>query len=301
MKPMIGSPGIGRQQCANCTAMPSVPRMMIEPGRLRVGRRRARRSRSSCARHHRRRGACPGRCRRAAPRATCAPASRTSLLPALGVDLAGVATRALRSAWLEQPLAQRRRLLELHGLEEVADVRARLAGAHVREPGRVGLGVRGGDDLDAVAVAQLGAQRHQLAVDLGRDAAVADVGVHRVGEVDRGRAARQRQDLALGREDVDLVGEEVDLDVLEELRASRPTAFWISSSDCSHWWVFFCSSESVSVVAPCRSSARRRPASAMRCISRGADLHLDRHAVAGRSARCAATGSRSPSGSRCSP
>ena len=41
------------------------------------------------------------------------------------------------------------------------------------------------------------AQRHQAPVDLGGDAAVADVGVHRVGEVDHGRAARQAQDLAL--------------------------------------------------------------------------------------------------------
>ena len=45
---------------------------------------------------------------------------------------------------------------------------------------------------------------------------VADVGVHRVGEIDRRRAARQRHDLSLRREHVDLVGEEVALDVLEE-------------------------------------------------------------------------------------
>src|SRR5688572_29439134 len=41
--------------------------------------------------------------------------------------------------------------------------------------------------------------------------------MHRVGEVDGGRPARQRQDLALGREHVDLVGEEIYLEVLEEL------------------------------------------------------------------------------------
>ena len=40
---------------------------------------------------------------------------------------------------------------------------------------------------------------------------VADLGVDRVGEVDRRRAARQREDLALGREDEDLVLLEVDL------------------------------------------------------------------------------------------
>ena len=54
-------------------------------------------------------------------------------------------------------------------------------------------------------------------IHLGGDAAVADVGVHGVGEVDHGGAARQAQDLALGREHVDLVGEQVDLDALEEV------------------------------------------------------------------------------------
>jgi hypothetical protein len=42
---------------------------------------------------------------------------------------------------LEQALAERGRLVVLHGLEEVADVGARLAGAHVLQPGRIGLGV----------------------------------------------------------------------------------------------------------------------------------------------------------------
>ena len=45
---------------------------------------------------------------------------------------------------------------------------------------------------------------------------MADVGVHRVREVDRRCTARQRHDLALGREDIDLVREEIALDVLEK-------------------------------------------------------------------------------------
>ena len=77
--------------------------------------------------------------------------------------------------------------------------------------------MRGRDDLDALAVVQLGSEGHQLVVDLDRDAAVADVGVHGVGEINRGRAARQRQDLAFRREHVDRVGEEVDLQVFEKL------------------------------------------------------------------------------------
>src|ERR1700747_1960716 len=49
------------------------------------------------------------------------------------------------------------------------------------------------------AVLQRRGQRSDLAVDLGADRHVADVGVHRIGEIDRGGAARQRDQLALGR------------------------------------------------------------------------------------------------------
>ena len=65
--------------------------------------------------------------------------------------------------------------------------------------------------------AQLVVQRHDVAVDLGPDAAVADVGVDGVGEVERGRAAGEVLHFALRGEDEDLVLEEVDLERLEEL------------------------------------------------------------------------------------
>ena len=64
---------------------------------------------------------------------------------------------------------------------------------------------------------QLVVERDDLAVHLGADAAVADVGVDRVGEVERGRAGGEVLDLALRREDEHLVLEEVDLERLEEL------------------------------------------------------------------------------------
>ena len=48
----------------------------------------------------------------------------------------------------------------------------------------------GGQDLDAVAAAQLVVERHDAAVDLGAAAAMPDLGVHVVGEVERRRARR---------------------------------------------------------------------------------------------------------------
>jgi hypothetical protein len=78
----------------------------------------------------------------------------------------GASPVSMPSARRRATMAGRRcGLLVLHGLEEVPDLRARLAGHDVVEPGRIGVRVGRGDDLDLVAVAQLGAQRHQLVVD----------------------------------------------------------------------------------------------------------------------------------------
>ena len=68
-----------------------------------------------------------------------------------------------------------------------------------------------------------GHQRRVAAIDAAADAAVADAGVNGIGEVDRRRAARQGDELALGREAEDLVLEQLELGVLEEF--ARAFAF----------------------------------------------------------------------------
>src|SRR5712691_11200151 len=73
------------------------------------------------------------------------------------------------------------------------------------------------DDFDLVAVVQLGAQRDHPAVDLRADAAVADLGVYRIGEVDRRGATRERDQIALRGEGEHLVMEHLELGMLEEL------------------------------------------------------------------------------------
>src|SRR5205814_9762303 len=72
------------------------------------------------------------------------------------------------------------------------------------------VGTFGGQDLEDVAVLQLIVEGHHAAVRLGADATVPDLGVDPVGEVDRSRPAGQRQDVAAGGEDEDLVTEHVD-------------------------------------------------------------------------------------------
>ena len=104
-------------------------------------------------------------------------------------------------------------------LNQALDLVARAGRLDHREPvaRRAALAL-GGEDLDDVARLQLVVQRHDLAVDLGADAAVADVGVDLVGEVQRRGAGGERLDLALGREDEDLVLDELAAQRVGELR-----------------------------------------------------------------------------------
>ena len=121
---------------------------------------------------------------------------------------------------VEQATAQHHRLFGAQVLEELADLGARLGGHHEVEPGRVGAGARCRDDLHRLARMQRTAERIGVTVDPGADAGVADVGVHRVGEVHRGGAGGQLHDAALRSEDVDLVREEVGLDPFDEFKGA---------------------------------------------------------------------------------
>ena len=73
------------------------------------------------------------------------------------------------------------------------------------------------DDLDFVAGAQLGHQRQDGAVDLGADGGVANVGMQRIGEIDRRGAARQGNQPAARGKAEDLVLEQFELGIFEEI------------------------------------------------------------------------------------
>src|ERR1041384_211513 len=97
------------------------------------------------------------------------------------------------------------------------DLAARARADDECQPVAAWLVSRLGDDLDDVAILQTGAERHHPAVDACADALITHVRVNHVSEVDRRRAALQRSHLAFRREDIDLRGIEVDLQVLQEL------------------------------------------------------------------------------------
>ena len=106
-------------------------------------------------------------------------------------------------------------------IEPVLDLVAGAGAFDEGEPVAAGLVVFLGDDFDDVAGAELGAQRHHAAIDLGADAGVADFSVNGVGEVDGRAVGGNHDDFPLGREGVDLVGIEVHLQAGEEFVGVR--------------------------------------------------------------------------------
>ena len=109
-------------------------------------------------------------------------------------------------------------MLAHRGPRRAPDGRSRLAGDDDRFPCRRRRELRPrSQDLDLVAVGELGDQRRDLAVDLAADRVVPDVGMNRIGEIDRRRFGRQCDQLALRREAEHLVVEQFELGVLEEL------------------------------------------------------------------------------------
>ena len=73
------------------------------------------------------------------------------------------------------------------------------------------------DDFHALAVLERVMERHHRAVDARAAAPMTEARVHGVGEIDRRRAHRQIDDLALRRQHVDRVGEKAALERREPL------------------------------------------------------------------------------------
>ena len=106
----------------------------------------------------------------------------------------------------DRALARLDRLLPALLGEPGSDLVASPRRAHERQPVPAGAGALslGCEDFDSVAILESGVQRHEAAVDARAHSAVPDLGVHGIGEVNRGGGARQRQNIAFGGEDVDL-------------------------------------------------------------------------------------------------
>ncbi len=178
---------------------------------------------------------------------------------------------------VEHAVAQLHGIFVLQLLELVADGGARLAGDHEFQPLRFRRGRACGDDLHRLPRHQLGAQWHQFLVHARGHRHVADIGMHGVGEIERCGIARQGQDLALRREQIDLVREQVDLDVVEELQRRTGSALRVDQFDDPGVGAALRAVGRIAtkLVGPVRGHA----AFGDQVHFLGADLHLDRRAV----------------------
>src|SRR5215831_1234841 len=122
---------------------------------------------------------------------------------------------------LEELAPERQRADALLDLEPLVDLGPRPRGLDDLEPVPARMLGRRGDHLHDVALPEGVAERDELAVDLRAHAVMPHVGVNGVGEVDRRGAFRQGLDVALRREDVDLVGKEIEADGVEQLAEPR--------------------------------------------------------------------------------
>ncbi|MNN60810.1 hypothetical protein D3C81_1760150 [compost metagenome] len=101
--------------------------------------------------------------------------------------------------------------------------------------------------------------------------------MHRIGEIQRGGIARQRQDLALGREQIHLVREQIDLDVVQELQRRTGGALRV---DQIHDPRMRAALRAVGrVAAELVGPVRGHTALGDQVHFLGADLHFDRRAI----------------------
>src|SRR5262249_11833011 len=105
----------------------------------------------------------------------------------------------------------------LLGSDKSANAGARLAGDDKPFPSRRGRLRLRRDDLNLVAVAQLGAQRNHPAVYFRSNAPVADLRVNRIGEINGRCAAWKRDQIAFRGKGEDLILEHLELGMLKKL------------------------------------------------------------------------------------
>ncbi len=175
----------------------------------------------------------------------------------------------------------------LAGVDDVLDLVARARGLDERQPVFARLVAGLGHDLDDVAVAQRGTQRHDAAVHLGAHAGVADVGVDGVGEIDGRGVARQHDHFAARREGVDLFRVQVHFQGGHELAGILHVALpFHQVAQPGDALVVGGRTLAALLVLPVRRDAFFGDAVHLL----GADLHLERLPVRARPRRCAATG-----------
>ena len=105
----------------------------------------------------------------------------------------------------------------LLAIDELSDIFSSLGSRHKREPNRLGLAILVRDDLDTLSVVELVVEWYDPTIDLGDRDRIAEVGVYRIGKVDRGRALWECDDISTRCEYEYLILEHVHLHLVHEL------------------------------------------------------------------------------------
>src|ERR1019366_6817957 len=100
-------------------------------------------------------------------------------------------------------------------LKPILDLIAGLVAATDAQPVERGRSILGSNDFHDVGVLQFIVEGHHFAIDLSAYATMADLGMHSVGKVDGYRARRQIDDVTAGGKNENLVGEEIDLEIID--------------------------------------------------------------------------------------
>ena len=163
--------------------------------------------------------------------------------------------------------------------EPVADLVLGFARLDDVEPVAAGAAVLGaGDDLNNFAGLDLVVDGHDAVIDLRTDHSVADSRVDRVGEVDGRRARGQVDDVAARREGEHFLGQQVALDVAEQIRGvgAGALAFQQLAHPGQALVQLVVAARDAGLVLPVRGDAVLRHAVHVP----GADLHLKRDGLA---------------------
>lgn len=117
---------------------------------------------------------------------------------------------------IQQILPELKRRLELFLAYPMSDALPSSGRRHEREPVSVRTLLRVRENFDGVPVLEFAGERSDPTVDFCTSAMMTNLCVHRVGEVDGGRALRERLHVTTGREDEDLASEQVHPEALHE-------------------------------------------------------------------------------------
>ena len=109
-------------------------------------------------------------------------------------------------------------IVALEVFQQLANFGARFRADDKVQPRGVRTSARRGDDLHRLAAGERLRQGIWLAVDARADAGMADIGMHRVGEVHRRRASGQFDDAPFRGENVNLIREQIGFHALNKFK-----------------------------------------------------------------------------------